>query len=223
MLPEGLLIGWCDNDRLRRSVRLAVKYGFDIVSVGVQHKRSVVPGVVRPLARRAVVAASGTEGSLVERGDRFTIWSLKGQVNPGDLPVRLVDEELVDMEVAFAFNEALRAAEGGDDGDVEALARLYIRHPQVNMVDEPAEMKFHDVGGWGLTFEMSGGPKAAKQALERPLDGGVRGHTWGGDAATSEVEPSRPLRRVSGFAVQRGRSIRRTPCRSRPCYQFPHR
>jgi len=27
---------------------------------------------------------------------------------------------------------------------------------------------------WGLTFDMSGGPKGAKQPLERPLDGGVR-------------------------------------------------
>jgi hypothetical protein len=29
---------------------------------------------------------------------------------------------------------------------------------------------------WGLTFDMSGGPKGAKQALERPLDGGVGRH-----------------------------------------------
>ena len=27
---------------------------------------------------------------------------------------------------------------------------------------------------WGLTFDMSGGPKGAKRPLERPLDGGVR-------------------------------------------------
>ena len=29
---------------------------------------------------------------------------------------------------------------------------------------------------WGLTFDMSGGPKGAKRPLERPLDGGVRRH-----------------------------------------------
>ena len=29
---------------------------------------------------------------------------------------------------------------------------------------------------WGLTFDMSGGPKGAKRPLERPLDGGVRPH-----------------------------------------------
>ena len=27
---------------------------------------------------------------------------------------------------------------------------------------------------WGLKIDMSGGPKTAKQALGRPLDGGVR-------------------------------------------------
>jgi len=30
------------------------------------------------------------------------------------------------------------------------------------------------VFSWDLTFDMSGGPKGAKQPLERPLDGGVR-------------------------------------------------
>ena len=30
---------------------------------------------------------------------------------------------------------------------------------------------------WGLTFDMSGGPKGAKRPLERPLDGGVRCHS----------------------------------------------
>ena len=29
---------------------------------------------------------------------------------------------------------------------------------------------------WDLTFDMSGRPKGAKQALGRPLDGGVRCH-----------------------------------------------
>jgi hypothetical protein len=29
---------------------------------------------------------------------------------------------------------------------------------------------------WGLTFDMSGGPKGAKRPLGRPLDGGVRFH-----------------------------------------------
>jgi hypothetical protein len=29
---------------------------------------------------------------------------------------------------------------------------------------------------WGLTFDMSGGPKGAKRPLERPIDGRVRPH-----------------------------------------------
>src|SRR5450432_1934230 len=31
-----------------------------------------------------------------------------------------------------------------------------------------------DSAPWGLTFDMSGGPKGAKRPLGRPLDGGVR-------------------------------------------------
>jgi hypothetical protein len=34
----------------------------------------------------------------------------------------------------------------------------------------------HVLGLSCLTFDMSGAPKAAKQALERPLDGAVRPH-----------------------------------------------
>ena len=37
-------------------------------------------------------------------------------------------------------------------------------------------VELHGVRLWGLTFDMSGRPKAAKQALGCPLDGGVRPH-----------------------------------------------
>jgi hypothetical protein len=103
-----------------------VKYRFDIVSVGIQYKRSVVPKVVRPLAGRTVVATSGTEGSLVERDDRFTIGSLKGEVNPRNLFVRLVYEQLVNVEVAVPLYETPSATKRGNDGKIKALAGLYV-------------------------------------------------------------------------------------------------
>ena len=34
--------------------------------------------------------------------------------------------------------------------------------------------KLHGLSSWGLTFDMSGGPRGAKRPLGRPLDGGVR-------------------------------------------------
>ena len=37
---------------------------------------------------------------------------------------------------------------------------------------------------WGLTFDMSGGPKGAKRPLERPLDGGVRRRLQAGERTT---------------------------------------
>jgi len=43
----------------------------------------------------------------------------------------------------------------------------YDNHPQIAR-QSPAIRR--------LTFDMSGGPKGAKQPLERPLDGGVRRH-----------------------------------------------
>jgi hypothetical protein len=43
-------------------------------------------------------------------------------------------------------------------------------------------VELHGVRSWGLTFDMSGGPKGAKRPLERPLDGGVRRRPHGLDS-----------------------------------------
>src|ERR1019366_8996581 len=47
---------------------------------------------------------------------------------------------------------------------------------------------------WGLTFDMSGGPKGAQRPLERPLDGGVRRHF------TSRTQEMAFLRLIAAFA-----------------------
>src|SRR5450432_4277593 len=60
---------------------------------------------------------------------------------------------------------------------------------------------------WGLTFDMSGGPRGAKRPLERPLDGGVRRHVWSS-------------RRTLGCLTATLSSVRAAPVGSRrPCSQ----
>jgi len=123
-----------------------VKHGFDVVAVWVEDECAVVPGVVRPLAGRAVVAATSTECGLVKRRDRLAVGGLESQVNPGDQPVGLVHEQLIDVEVTVSLDEAVRPPEGGHDSAIKALAGLQIGDTKVNMIDEPAQVDLHDVG-----------------------------------------------------------------------------
>ena len=44
--------------------------------------------------------------------DCFTVRCLKGQMNTGNLPVRLVYEQLIYVEVALALNKVTRPSEG---------------------------------------------------------------------------------------------------------------
>ena len=65
-----------------------------------------------------------------------------------------------------------------------AVSVEFMRHGTGRETPATARVRFQ----WGLTFDMSGGPKAAKRPLERPLDGGVRRH-W-----VSDMRPRVPHR-----------------------------
>ena len=56
--------------------------GLDVVAVGVEHERTVVPGVIaRALARRAVVAVPGGERRKVESVDLLAAPGGEGDVH----------------------------------------------------------------------------------------------------------------------------------------------
>ncbi len=115
-------------------------YGLDVVAVGVEDVRRVVPRVIGPLARRAVVAASGSDRGLVEAVDRPAIGSLEREVEIGRRRSVGADEELVGGEPAVALPEDAEP-ERLERTRVEALARFEIPHPQMDVVEEPACMR----------------------------------------------------------------------------------
>ena len=59
--------------------------------------------------------------------------------------------------------------------------------------DELTDRRGHGHELWGLTLDMSGGPKGAKRPLERPLDGGVRPRGPRNDSCSSS-EPAMDVR-----------------------------
>ena len=79
-------------------------HGLDIVAVRIEQKSRIVAGMVRPLARRAVVAAAIGEPGLIKRIDRRPILSLErevvaaGELSAGRLAVGAGDKQLVRPE-----------------------------------------------------------------------------------------------------------------------------
>src|SRR5436305_12660247 len=79
-----------ENRQVARELRAMVVDDLDIVAVGVENVRRVVPGVVaRPLVRRAVALVAGARGDLVEALDHGVVVARERQVevlgrDPGD-------------------------------------------------------------------------------------------------------------------------------------------
>jgi hypothetical protein len=111
----------------------------DVVAVGIERVGGVVAGVVRALARSAVVASARGEGRCVEAANRLGIDRLEGEVEACRRLLVVAAEELVGREVALALRSEL-AAEGLEHGAVEALARFEVGHSQVHVVEKPAKV-----------------------------------------------------------------------------------
>ncbi len=69
-----------DHHRLHRPLVRPVVDRLHIVPVRIQQECRVVPGVIVPLARAAVVAAVGGGARLVEGVDRLPVLGLEGEV-----------------------------------------------------------------------------------------------------------------------------------------------
>lgn len=66
-----------------RTIDRAMKYSFDVVSVGIEDIGGVIPGMVLPFARRPVFDATCCKGSRVETGNAFAVGSLESEVYLG--------------------------------------------------------------------------------------------------------------------------------------------
>src|SRR6185503_14488434 len=118
----------CDDDRCGRALRRTVIDGLDVVAVGIEHERRVVPGVVMPLA--------GCTGVAVGR--------LEGEMHMRQRPLLdFAHEELVGEEIAVAFAGKI-AAERLQHGAIEPLAGGEVADDDMHVVEQPAEMYIHD-------------------------------------------------------------------------------
>ena len=75
--------GMCSEGDLHgigAALGLAVEYRLDVVAVGIDHERPVVPGVVRAFARRAIVLAAGGKPGLMKGLDRRAVLGLEREV-----------------------------------------------------------------------------------------------------------------------------------------------
>src|SRR6478735_4639085 len=131
------------HDRGGAALERAMEDRLDIVAVGVERKRPVVPRVVVPLPGRAVVISTRKQCCAVEGLHRLAIRRLEGEMYLRDVAIGLVHEKLIGVKVSFSLLQDIRMAERFEYCPVEALAGLQIGHPQVDMVDEPALVEFH--------------------------------------------------------------------------------
>ncbi len=111
----------------------------DVRPVRVEDVGAVVAGVVGPLARGAVVTATGCDRGLVKAVDCLAVGRLEGEVEARGDGAVVRDEELVDGEPAIALADDAEP-ERLERARIEALARLEIGDAQVDVVEEPTSV-----------------------------------------------------------------------------------
>ena len=124
--------------------------GLDVVAIRIEHERGIVAGVVMAFARRAVIATARCNGRRMKTLHRVAIGRLEGEVHvrDGRSVVDFAHEDFSREEIAVAFATQL-APERLQYGPIEALARNKIGYDDLDVIDQPAEMKIHDAFLWG--------------------------------------------------------------------------
>ena len=112
-----------------------MKYGFNVVAVGIDREGRVVARVVGALARRSVVAAARSQRRPVKGLDRLPVRRLEREMDARHVAVGHVDPELVHVEMPVAFDERVSQAERRQHGPIEALAGFQVLDAQVDMVE----------------------------------------------------------------------------------------
>ena len=115
------------------------------VPSGSKHVRAVVTGVIVAVAGWAVVAPARGDCSCVEALDGLAILRLEGDVQARCGLAVTTHEELVGREPAVSLRHDPESQRLEGSG-VEPLARLDVSHTQVDVVEEPARMRFRHAG-----------------------------------------------------------------------------
>lgn len=125
-----------------------MEHGFHVVSVGIEQERRVIAGMIRAVARRAVVLAAGGEARGMKALDRLAIRSLEREVHaPRECTGRrrargVGDEQLVRPEETRAF-AADRDIERFEHGAVETLAPCQVSDDEVQVIDQSSTRELH--------------------------------------------------------------------------------
>jgi len=143
--PERVImfrVPWLDDNGTGRSVRRSMVDGLDIITVWIEQVGALIARVIVQLTGSAIVLAADGEPCLVKAFDGLGIRRLECEMNPPfRLPV-IADEKLVGAEVAVSFQRQI-PAQRRQHPAVEPLAGLEVAGPEMQVVDQPAEVILH--------------------------------------------------------------------------------
>lgn len=166
-----------DHHRLRRPHRRIPANRLDIVPIRIQHERCVIPLVVRPFPRRAIVPPAMGHRGLVERIHHVPVMRLERQMQPpGQLPLHLIairrgNEQLIRPEIPVV-RPSDRNSQRFEHGGIELLAGGQISHHQPDVINQTPLVSFSIQHETLLVVEGKTGKPAAQAPYPYlPCDG----------------------------------------------------
>ncbi len=123
---------------------------FNVITVGIDDECRVIAWMIRALAWRSIILATGGHYGPMEAIDSLPIFGLKGEVHttrqnpPCRLAIFAGDEQFVSPEVVLAF-ASHGDIQGAEDSSIETFACGEILHNELHVVEQAAAVQFHVV------------------------------------------------------------------------------
>ena len=100
----------------------------DIIAVRVQHECAVIPWMIRPITRRAIVFTTSSDCCGMKPVHGVPVRCLESQVHPADIVVRLVHPQFIEREILWCvYGEFM--AKYIQTRDIELPAGIKIGNP----------------------------------------------------------------------------------------------
>lgn len=114
----------------------------EVVAIGIEEVGAVVPGMIRALSGRTIVAGASFEGRAIATIYGVTIRGLERDVDARRTPFCCCDEEFVGREELGAFGDKV-VPQRSNNRPIELPACLEVRDTQVDVIDQSPEVEFH--------------------------------------------------------------------------------